>query len=349
MNQVEAFVRECLEYSGGVVDEPEPGVLEALVPGPLRSVFPGGELVELALESEVAGLHPGALPVLPGSETLDGLIAYALQEGRISSAAPRTGAVRSRSVLGELLRTLTFAARRVQLPEGAAQVEPVTVAQFDWVVSLVSDDREESLQSIVVDLWSGRASAPLSRICRTLEVDPPHGLANRRLRITLEEAYLAARAALQTWQVPRIQRHQALVARRLEAAYGRQRLYYDSMLEDLVRRKDRASSEDRARDLEAKAEATRAERDSKLAELQEKYRLRPGAQLASVRLLTYSRLFGTIHLERKHVSRELEVCWDPLTSTILLPACDACGADSSHLELGLDSQLRCRLCVENGR
>jgi hypothetical protein len=120
------------------------------------------------------------------------------------------------------------------------------------------------------------------------------------------------------------------------------------MLEDLVRRKSRASAEDRARDLEAKAEATRAERESKLAELQEKYRLRPGAQLASVRLLTYSRLFATIHLERKHASRELEVCWDPLTSTILLPACDACGADSAHLELGLDSQLRCRLCAENG-
>jgi len=348
MVDLKEFVQECVELAGGLAEpeeSPEGGLLEVLVPEPLQPLFPNREVVRLALEGETARRHPEALPALPGSEALDALVEYASHLGRVTHAFPRTDPVRARPIAGEILHALTFTARRVRLPETSASVETIQIAQFDFIVSLVSDEREELLRSVVVDLWSGRASEALSRIVHGLEVNPTGPQVGRRDCHTVEEAYPAACEALETWMAPRIEQRQALVSRRLRDEHGRLRLYYRGLVEDLERRAERAGPEERRAEFQQKIEATRREQESKLAELSEKYRLRPSARLAAVRVLAYPRLFSTVGLDRKQTSRELEVCWDPLLARLLLPVCDACAREATHLTLELDGRLLCPACA----
>lgn len=346
MVDLKEFVRECVDAASGLAEFDEDGLVEILVPDSLKDRFPAGELVRLALDAGTAVRYPESVPALPGSQALDSLIEYAALQGRVTHAFPRTGPLRARPLAGEIAHAFTFTARRVRLPEGAATPEPATIAQFDFIVALVSDEREERLQSVVVDLWSGRADPALSRIVHALDVDATGDVARRRMVRSVDEAYGVAREALQSWTEPRIQAHQQVISRRLQSEHARLGLYYDAMIEDLEKRLQRAAADqEKNAALAGKIAATRLERESKLAELGEKYRLRPSARLAAVRLLTYPRLFATVGLDRRQVSRDVEVCWDPLTGRLQPLRCEGCGSDAARLDLGSDGTLRCLSCA----
>lgn len=339
------FVTACVEHAGGLAEPIEPDLVEVLVPDALRGAFGDREMVRLALDLEPAEAHPDAEPVLPGSHLLDGLIEYAEKFGRCTRAWPRCGPVRPRSILGEILRAVTFNARRVQHSEADAIRSVAAHAQFDFTVSLVSDEREEVLTTVVVDLWSGRPVEAFTALLPGLEVDPDGSSpVPARVRLTLEDAYACACAALQARMAARIERLQGLIGRRLQAETGRLELYYRSTLQDLEKRLEKAPA-DRAPAFHEKLAATLLEREARLLELTTKYRLRPSARLAAVRTLIYPRLFAPVVLERRGVRREIELCWDPVVGRLLMPVCETCGAEADYLELKWDGAIVCRACT----
>jgi hypothetical protein len=348
--EVAKFIRECVEYAGGLADEPESGLVETLMPEGLRAEFGQREEVLLALDPDAAVRHPDAIPALPGSQALDVFVRFGLQQGRLTHAWPRADLLKPRSIAGDIVYAMKFTAGRVRLPEDEAAVEQASVAQFDFIVTLASDEKEESLHSVVIDLWTGLPCSVLSGIAARLETDPAGPSAGKRVCLTVAQAYEAARATLQKWMEPRITRHQALVTRRLRDEWARMKLYYRGMVEDLERRTQRAGgSGERAGALREKIAATREEEAVKLAELAEKYRLRPSARLTAARVLTYPRLFATVMLDRKQTSRALELCWDPLIGRLRLPACENCRQETAHLELYRDDRLLCPACAAQVR
>ena len=287
--------------------------------------------------------------MLPGSLSLDGFIEFALERGRLTRAAVRTDRPRPRSIAPDIQAALTFVAGRVRLPDTPADVAMGAVAQFDFIVALTSDERRETLQSVVVDLVSGAPCPSLSRRAWALDVEPDtQPDIGRRLTCPLTEAYDTAAKTLLDWSAPRIEHLQMLVTRRLRDEHARLRLYYRAMVEDLQRRAERAGGE-RASELRAKVEGTRQEEQAKLSELGEKHRIRPSARLVATRLLTYPRLFATVHLDRKRVVRALELNWDPVIAQLRLPLCEACLSATSHIEMTRGDRLLCPACAADDR
>lgn len=350
MVDVPGFVAHCLQQGGGLAEPlpDEEGVVEALVPEPFRSELGTGEIARLVFDAAVATEDRDTVPVLVGSRALDVFVQYASELGRVSRAFPIIDdhTVRPRPLQGEISHALTFSARRVRLPEGPAMLETGVMAQFDFVAALVSDERDEILQSIVVDLWTGRFNPSATAVCNRIPVRDTGAPPGRRVLVSPAQAREEAHIALKEQLKPRVERHQSLITQRLRDEHARLGLYYNSLVDDLERRLERVEADpDKARDLRAKIEATRRERDAKLHELSDKYRLRPTARLAAVRLLIYPRLFATVGLDRKQVSRELELAWDPLVGRLQLPFCEGCGREARQLELTLTARLWCPECV----
>jgi hypothetical protein len=260
---IRQFADACIHQAGGVA-EADGNALEALLPDRLAGLFGGRDAVRIGF---APGEAPPELLMLPGSALMDGLLDYAGMQGPCTHAWPRVGTVAPRSIAGEIERNITFTARRVQLPWDDALVSAATVAQFDFVVSLVSDDREDGIQAVAVDCWFGCALEQHSAVCRRLGVDATEpSPAAARLRVGLDAAFQVAVRTLRNRQDARLRRRQAAIARRLGDERFRLNRYYDGIAEDLDARL-RRSAPDRAADLCPKREAVEREREVKLAEM----------------------------------------------------------------------------------
>jgi hypothetical protein len=344
---MEEFVRRCVEIEGGLVEFPDPGLAEMIAPPPLAALLGGDEVAMLALSAEALEQHPAARPLLPGSLELDRLVQHAAGYGQVSRAWPRIERLARRNLAPEIERALTFSARRVRLPDLPADVQMAEYAQFDFIVSFVSDEKDEFLHTTVVDLWSGLPCPAAAAVLADLAVDDNGPDAGSCRRCTIEQACAVAEAELARELASRVEAHQQRVARRLSDETGRLRLYYHALATDLERRTRRAAGADGKDDpsnVGQRRAAIEAECERKMAEMAEKYRLRPSARLAAIRILTYPRLFTTVELERRQAHRTLELAFDPLLGRLLFPGCENCRRGTAFLELAADGRLLCRAC-----
>lgn len=344
MGSLEEFVRECVEVEGGLAEFPEAGMAEAILPPALAEVLGAGDVVSLALAPEALDRQPGAQPLFPGSQELEALIRFAAGHGRLTRAWPRVERLAPRGLAAEIEHAFTFNARRVRPPEAPAEPGVASVARFDFVVGFISDEQEEFLHSMAVDLWAGLSRPALAAAILHAPCDdegPPEG----RRQLSVPQAYAIAEAELPRELAPRVAAHQERISRRLSAETGRLRLYYHALEEDLARRRRPGRDGSSQEELEQRRAAIRAEGERKMQEMSEKYRLCPSAHLAAVRVLIYPRLFTSVTLERRTASRTLEVAFDPLLGRLLPPGCDTCRRETTYLALEADGRLACRRCA----
>jgi hypothetical protein len=198
-----------------------------------------------------------------------------------------------------------------------------------------------------VDLAGGISRTALAGVLAAAPSDESGPDADARKQLTIGKAYDIARTTLSRELAGRVEEHQARVARRLSAETGRLHLYYAALAEELSRRRQspRGGAPD-AGDIGERRQAIWAECERKMAEMAEKYRLRPAARLAALRVHTYPRLFTTVTLERRQTSRSVDLAFDPVLGRLLPPGCEACRRESTFLELLSDGSLACRQCAE---
>jgi hypothetical protein len=245
-----------------------------LLPPPLQEAFGLPEQVSVTADPEVAR-DDGALLLAPGHPVLDRATERVLDRGdvgRVPLAWP-AGALPSAQAMVERLRD------QVQVDHG--RIDPTgelpiagyaTVLRVGALVTydLGLDDRFQERQEVWVDADTGLPlSAALSAGLTALPTSP--GLTHLVLPADRSLAGRAAQSALER----RCDERLAALARQSrgagEAELARVHDYYRAALDSLARRQANAPP-DRRPALEARAEATRAERDRRLAEVEQKFR-----------------------------------------------------------------------------
>lgn len=245
-----------------------------LLPPPLQQAFGLPEQVLVTADPEVAR-DDGALLLAPGHPVLDRATERVLDQGdvgRVPLAWP-AGALPSAQALVERLRD------QVQVDHGridATDAPPVagyaTVLRVGALVTydLGLDDRFQERQEVWVDADSGLPlPAALTTGLTALPTSP--GLTHLVLPADRSLAGGAAQSLLER----RCDKRLAALARQSrgagEAELARVHDYYRAALDSLARRHANAAP-DRRPALESRAAATRAERDRRLAEVEQKFR-----------------------------------------------------------------------------
>lgn len=258
----------------GALHEQTSDAAVVLLPPPLRTALELPEEVTVTADPEVAR-EDGALLLAPGHPALDRATERVLDRGDVGRAplAWPTGALPSAQALVTRLR------EQVQIDHG--RIDPageLPVAGYAPVLrvgalvtySVTLDDRFQERQEVWVDADTG---LPLSAsLVAGLSAAPSSGgLTHLVLPVDRSAAAQAAHVQLEQRAGERLSvlARQSRGAR--DAELARVHDYYRAALDGLAKRRSTAPP-DRQALLDARADVTRAERERRLAEVQEKFR-----------------------------------------------------------------------------
>ena len=344
--QVPEFIEECVERSGGAMAGRGSGLFDVLLPPELEQGFGRGVL---AVAADPAALQVEARAELatPGSPFVDLLIAWASARGTTAHARLPAGRLRRKGLREEVERTLLFSNCRVRHEADEPQVLDSRIAQFNFRVTFLSDEKRERVHVVPVNLWSDRANFALAgRLGAMLlaDDDAPHAAAEA---VPLEQAYRTAQAALRGRVAVEAGLHRERIERRFGVEYARVCAYYDQMARELEARR-RSDEPGETSTLDHKLAAAAAERERKLHELGEKHQMRVRARLASARLLVQAKTYFTLLVDRGSATRRLTLCYDSLLERLEPPACEACRCEMTRVHVDANARMLCPACAAAG-
>jgi hypothetical protein len=341
---VEAFTVAAVELAGGLVERGVDGLYTVLWPDPGSG---DATVRQLAFDPELLDEAPDAELVSFASPTLERLLRDATASGRVARAFLDAVVAASQSTADQLRRAYRFL-ESAWTPQGGRPWW-VPAGVFLFRVQYLSDEREEDLVEVAVNLTDGRL---LRRLGDALD---RHGLVPDPVEawpMTAErpaaEAYAVARREIeQRLSGPLGARRRELEAR-LARESGRAQAYYAELIRELDRRRAELppdSPEHAA--FGSKRRAVERERDGRLGELEGKYRLSAEISLLSILRLYLPRVVFAGTLAGKRHEAPLALTWDPVERTGEPARCSRCGALT--YELGLHrGGVACSRCFYAG-
>jgi hypothetical protein len=229
------------------------------------------------------------------------------------------------------------------IPMAKEQARLHHYARFNFKVSLIADEKRELILPLWMDLQNGYPVKGAD-IERFGILDPENDYAQtppapafwndepaltpKTLAALLERARQSVAGELGET----LSHLQKRLARFLELDRARLGDYYADLLKDAERRLKKAD-EDRHPALESKIAAIVAERESKLADVEQKYLLRVQLELVSLAVVALPKLDLTVEVRKRAVTIKRTVSWNPLLHIVDALACDVCNHSGTTLQL----------------
>jgi hypothetical protein len=120
--------------------------------------------------------------------------------------------------------------------------------------------------------------------------------------------------------------------------------YYHALLDDASPTRSRRVVD--ANEQESRKQAVKLELDRKIAELRERYMLRPSLRLVALVRLDMPALAVKLNVQRRDGEKQITVFWNALTKTLEPLACDHCGAATFSVHFAADITTRCAACAQ---
>ncbi len=243
ISPLEAFLRDYAEVSGGLWDEVEPQVYDLMLPN--REP----EVVRVAFDPEALPEHPGAQIASFGTPLVDRLLADAVERGRHARLYFTGLGTSAQGVASRVARALT-------VPEGSSlRIDQARAMHFPQAVSwfqatFISDQKEQDLLPVAIDLHHGRQVRHLDRLLdRAHLAEEPWTPLPEARHAGLAAAYPIARDRVVRTLAALANTRARELGERLNRQVERMRKYYADLREEVEEQAERARnrSEDEAK------------------------------------------------------------------------------------------------------
>jgi hypothetical protein len=323
------FVRRYFERRAGPLKEEEPGVFLAVLPESLRPAFEGVDAIRLTFDPDLAASRGQVDLAAVGSYLMDRIIEDATRTGWHCVARFEAGAVSPREVVARAVRP-----RNATLSVDATETASVPHLLFNFRVRLTTDERVERLESVLVDTRTARERPVVA------------ALFEERLALPEEvgfewtsvgSAYRSACRILEARIDPEVREFRTQAEALLKAELERIGGYFDRSIREL--------QEARAGDARAEVRAFELERDRRLAEAQEKYRLVGEVELCNVRTVLLDVTMAAVSVSNRGARKEIPLEYDAASLDLPPIACEVCGTPTPEPVLCFGGHLAGPECV----
>ncbi|MEW5938851.1 MAG: hypothetical protein AB1750_04260 [Chloroflexota bacterium] len=227
--------------------------------------------------------------------------------------------------------------------------------RFNFKVSLVADEKRESVLPVWMDLQNGYPvdGMEIERLgilddenqFQNIPAAPAFwndepALSPKTLAALLERA----RQAVPHELGDTLSHLQKRLERFLELDRARLNNYYDDLLKDARRRLQKADEERRPAQ-EAKIEVIQAERESKLLDVEQKYHLRIQLELVNFAILAIPKLDLAVEIRNRSTAITRTMTWNPLLHVAEPLLCDVCNRSGTKLHLCENGHLAHAECL----
>lgn len=352
---LEDFLVRYIDSSGGACDCLEPQVYDVLMPPEeSRGPQPADQaLLRLAFDPEALPEHPGAQLAGFGTPLVDRLLQSAIARGSRTELYRVGLAASPRQAATCILRTLTLpAATRLEIVR--ARTTSVAQAVFWFEATFVSDQKEQELVPVGIDLLFGRQVRHLDLLLdRSSLAEAPGEVHPELRRISLPTAYTRGRDRVFRTFAAMANSRQRELGERLDRQSARMNRYYADLCHEIDDSLARARSRgDDPAKLLARQEACRRESELRISELRRKSALQMHVRLVGLAVIRQPKLIYQAQLLTNRLPpAPLELVWDPLTESLEAPECGVCRKPTFTLAGNRGGAASCEecLCAETPR
>jgi hypothetical protein len=345
---LEDFIRDYVETIGGVWEEIEPQVYDVLLPSDSDAAALGADargVLRVAFDPEALPEHPGAQLASFGTPLVDRLLDDAMRRGRFAEFYVIGLNLAPHDLPARVRRALTLGPG-LQLRVDRVRPLHFTQAMYFFQATFISDEKEQEILPIGLDLHYGRETRHLEQLLdpARLADEPAQPLAEAR-RLSLAAGFPLARERVVRTLASMANTRARELGERLSKQIARMSQYYADLREELEEQVRRAKGrdEDPAR-LTARREALEREEQLRVAELRQKNSLRVQLRLLNLVLVQQPKLLLRSHVASEKTAAPLELVWDPLVEGLEAPPCPSCGRPGFAFELTRLGQLVCPFC-----
>ncbi len=344
------FVLGYLEEAGSVVMPPEFDSYEVLMPDEVAHKLALDPYAHLTFATSPPTGPTADAMRLSVNHPLVERIAQTMVDQPANAHSYIRGVRTDKRGLAALARThFSLPNARIDaLPTGQEEAMQHQYLLCNFKVTLVSEEKQEELVAVVMDLQAGHAvddETILERLAiidpepvyQGLPIAPPRwqGTGEALAPATLQALLPRAEAALRQKLAAQVATLATRMERHLSLDLARIGDYYDEMRTDLQRRQERLSEDDseRRQGFDEKLAMLAAERDAKLADARSRYALRVEMQLLNVLLVTQAKVVLPMSISNRTATITRTIVWDPLTHRLEPLVCDVCGKPGEGLHL----------------
>ena len=344
---LEEFLRDYAETSGGLWDEIEPRVYDLMLPGQSKAGEP--EIMRLAFDPEAIPEHPGAQLASYGTPLVDRLLADAVSRGR-HVALYMIGLNLSPQGMENRLRRAAVLPPGYDLRLEQTRALHFPQAAFWFEATFVSDQKEQDLLTVAVDVHHGRQVRHLDRLLdRAHLAEKPWSPLAEAPHPGLRTAYPIARdRVVRTLSALANTYHRELHERldrqleRIDRYYGDLRAEVEEQLEKARHRKSDSAK------YVARIEALTREAELQAADLRRKSQLKVNLRLLNLLVVHQPKLLmvtSVVAAKSASIIGRLEWVWDPLIEAIEATVCPNCGHPTFEISVDRQNRLACAACA----
>jgi len=369
MSELESFVVGYIEETGGLAEPAGPEMHEVIIPDNLARQWRVSAYQNLAFGTTTTS------PTSPDVEFTRLSYNHTLVEAMIEDArlhpAPTHFYINdlrlNKKGLDELARSAWGLPNARVVPRPRAVIGRVlsTYIRFNFKATLVSDEKQEQLVSILMDAHSGYAATP-QEAARIYQATSPHrtdmvlkSLSPAPMRwktaagktpggpltpSVLKTFLSRAQTAIGQTLDESLTRLEKRSRRFYELDEARLNEYYDEIERDLKQRLATALP-DRRISLEEKLAVLTAERAAKLNDAAERYRGFLNLTLLNAMIISQPKLVLPVGIENRNKKIETYAVWDPLLHRLEPLACEICGQAGEQIYLCHNGHLAHKACL----
>jgi len=357
-DSLQDFVLAYCEEVGGLIERPAYGLVDLLLPDEVARRLGTEPLLRLAFTEETTAAHPEATQLTYGHPLLEGIEEDMRERGLALRRYVNQVRLERSGLLRLIKNELAFSNAWLRPLENAVEA-PRTYyyVRFNFKAALITDEKQEELASILMNLHTGQAAWELETQeilsleseyrLRPMHEAPPAWPPELPLHSPERLAWLQEEAgrAVAHKLTPTIEALQRRTARRLELDRARLEAFYDDTAADLERRLARTDDEARQASLEEKLAFAHAERERKLADVEAKYQLRVNLELINTVLISQPKIALQARVENRYTSTQFTFIWDPLLHRVEPPLCQVCGQPAPRVYLCANGHLADEGCI----
>jgi hypothetical protein len=305
LTPLEHFVGSYLEQVGGVWEALEPQLYLSLLPSEVaRRLELAREELLLAFDPEALEDHPEAQFIALGNPLLDRILADAQHLGQVARLFLSGFDLYPHGLERQVEETLGIKPLKV-----TSRPLSFSYLWFWFRATLVSDEKEQDLLPVVLDLSTGNRANHLAEVLdRFPKLDQPSFPYPEAPRIPLQQAYERAAKAAEQAAMKLAKPRKAALDGRVLTEMKRANSYFATLRSELAER--RAKAEKKGDDLTrfaAQAQTLALEEQARLRELDTKRQLE--LQLSLINLLWVEQPKLLLEISLKGETRQ--AVWDP--------------------------------------
>lgn len=352
------FVLGYLEHEDSIIAPPAYGVYEVLMPDALATRLLVDPYLRLTFDAES---EAGVLRLSVNHRLVETIAERLEQETGHAQVAINHVRLEKKGLFDVAVKAFSFPNARLSAKRAAVEQPAVHhYLRFNFKVVFLGDEKQEQIVSVVMDVQGGYPVHDRTLLDRlgSLETQldfPELAVAQPRWRgagdtlapATLQALLLRAQAGAEVEIAGRLAALQTRTQRFLELDVARIEDYYDSLERDLQHRLARPTTADgeRRSSLESKIDSLRAERSTKLADIEARYQLRVELELINTLLIVQPKVLLPVEIGNRRVTITRLAVWDPLVHRLESLVCDVCGQPGEGLHLCTQGHLAHRRCL----